>query len=80
MDARTGQFTWDHHGPANRTRNRSQHEAGQGAPPKVIWLAVGNAGTKTILQLLLERAAIVKEFHSAKEESLLVLELHSMRA
>ena len=48
-----------------------------GSPPKVIWLAVGNAGTKTILQLLLERAAIVKEFHSTKDESLLVLEMHS---
>lgn len=52
----------------------------RGAPPKVIWLAVGNAGTKAILQLLLERAAVMKEFHSAKEESLLVLKLQSRPA
>ncbi len=52
----------------------------QGPPPKVIWLAVGNAGTKAILQLLLDRATVVKEFHSALDESLLVLEFHAKQA
>lgn len=43
-------------------------------PPKVIWLAVGNAGTDEIAALLRLRAADVKRFEVTEEEALLVIE------
>jgi predicted nuclease of predicted toxin-antitoxin system len=46
-----------------------------GPPPKVIWLAVGNAGTQQILELLRARAAEVNQFGDSASESLLVLAL-----
>lgn len=51
-----------------------------GPPPKVIWLAVGNAGTATIGRLLEENAAAVHDFLAAPNEALLVLELEEPRA
>ena len=44
-----------------------------GAPPKVIWLPVGNAGTETILSLLMDRRAMIESFIADQEESLLIL-------
>jgi predicted nuclease of predicted toxin-antitoxin system len=44
-----------------------------GPPPKVIWLAVGNASTDEILGLLRSRAAEISRFGNSSEESLLVL-------
>lgn len=46
-----------------------------GAPPKVIWLSVGNAGTVAIGQLLRTSVARIAEFVANPEESLLVLNL-----
>lgn len=46
-----------------------------GAPPKVVWLSVGNAATDAIATLLELRRAEVEAFDSSKEESLLVVEL-----
>ncbi len=46
-----------------------------GAPPKVLWLAVGNAGTAATAQLLEGRRSRVEVFASAAEEALLVVEL-----
>jgi len=46
-----------------------------GAPPKVIWLSVGNSGTSAIHQLLLTSVAHVEAFVADPEESLLVLNL-----
>ena len=46
-----------------------------GPPPKVIWLAVGNAGTAAIGRLLEERAGAIHDFLVAPDEALLVLEL-----
>ena len=46
-----------------------------GAPPKVIWLAVGNANTEAILRLLVERRSRVERFAHDLIDSLLILEL-----
>ncbi len=50
-----------------------------GAPPKVIWLSVGNAGTAAIGQLLLTSVARIEAFVADPEESLLVLYLPAQR-
>ena len=47
----------------------------KGAPPKVIWLSVGNAGTDAISRLLRESHARIATFVANEEESLLILEL-----
>ena len=47
----------------------------KGAPPKVIWLSVGNAGTDAIGQLLPDSRARIATFITNPEESLLILEL-----
>jgi predicted nuclease of predicted toxin-antitoxin system len=46
-----------------------------GAPPKVVWLSVGNASTNAIAGLLDRHRADVEAFHVPPEESLLVLEI-----
>ena len=45
-----------------------------GPPPKVIWLAVGNAGTQQIVALLRSKVIEVNRFGDSPHESLLVLE------
>lgn len=42
-------------------------------PPKVIWLAVGNAGTEEIAELLRSRSADMTRFGETVQESLLVI-------
>jgi predicted nuclease of predicted toxin-antitoxin system len=44
-----------------------------GAPPKIIWLRVGNAGTEAIADLLRTRRAVIVAFISDANESLLIL-------
>jgi predicted nuclease of predicted toxin-antitoxin system len=46
----------------------------RGAPPKVIWLSVGNAPTQQIASLLSDAAARVAAFEADVQASLLVLE------
>ena len=46
-----------------------------GAPPKVIWLAVGSATTDTILRILNDKRRTIEAFESDPVESLLILEL-----
>jgi len=48
-----------------------------GAPPKVIWLAAGNAATDAILRALNHRRSSIEAFVRDDEESLLILELPS---
>lgn len=48
-----------------------------GPPPKVVWLAVGNAGTSAIADLLRARAAEMFRFDIAAEEALLAIERHA---
>ena len=45
-----------------------------GAPPKVVWLSVGNGGTQLIKKLLLTNFTEIKRFVDDPEEGLLVLE------
>jgi predicted nuclease of predicted toxin-antitoxin system len=44
-----------------------------GAPPKVIWLRVGNGPTSVIEQLMAAQVATITEFGESGDESLLVL-------
>jgi predicted nuclease of predicted toxin-antitoxin system len=46
-----------------------------GAPPKVVWLSVGNAGTEAILHFLRSQRAEIQAFEADTEASLLVLTL-----
>jgi predicted nuclease of predicted toxin-antitoxin system len=46
-----------------------------GAPPKVVWLSVGNAGSDAIADLLERHRADMEAFDASLEESLLVLEV-----
>ena len=46
-----------------------------GAPPKVVWLEVGNAGTMAIAQLHQREQARLLAFEADAESALLVLSL-----
>ena len=46
-----------------------------GAPPKIIWLSVGNAGTDAILRFLKSQRAVILAFDADEEASLLALTL-----
>ena len=48
-----------------------------GAPPKVVWLHVGNAGTPEIARLLQAGAARLQQFEDEEESSLLIISLDS---
>ena len=45
-----------------------------GSPPKVIWLSVGNGGTKIIKEVLLANVQKIRSFAVSETEGLLVLE------
>jgi predicted nuclease of predicted toxin-antitoxin system len=45
-----------------------------GSPPKVIWLSVGNGGTKIIKELILKNISVIQRFSQDPTEGLLVLE------
>ena len=44
-----------------------------GAPPKVIWLSIGNAGTAFVETLLKQNRGRIQQFTDQPEEALLVL-------
>lgn len=74
----TDAHTWQHavaHGYAivSKDNDFRQRAFMSGPPPKIIWLAVGNAGTEAISELLQRRAAAVNQFGESDQESLLVL-------
>ena len=46
----------------------------QGPPPKVIWLSIGNVGSRFIAELIARRASLIGAFIESADESLLVLE------
>lgn len=46
----------------------------RGAPPKVVWLRIGNAPTQAIAELLLSRRNELEFFERDAEAALLVLE------
>ncbi len=45
----------------------------RGAPPKVVWLVVGNAGTTVITDLLLQNRARIMAFARDPDDALLTL-------
>lgn len=45
-----------------------------GAPPKLIWLRVGNCPTAVIVELLRRQEALIREFIASETETVLVLE------
>ena len=45
----------------------------EGAPPKVVWLQIGNAGTRAIAVLLRRQSAQLADFESEDESSLLIV-------
>jgi predicted nuclease of predicted toxin-antitoxin system len=45
----------------------------EGAPPKVVWLQVGNAGTTAIAAVLREEAPRLRAFEGEGESSLLIV-------
>ncbi len=47
----------------------------EGAPPKVVWLQVGNAGTAPIAGLLREQARRLRRFEGEEETALLIVSL-----
>jgi predicted nuclease of predicted toxin-antitoxin system len=53
---------------------RAQLSFLHGAPPKVVWLSVGNATTDAIASLLEHRREDIEAFDASSEESLLVVE------
>jgi predicted nuclease of predicted toxin-antitoxin system len=46
-----------------------------GAPPKVVWLDVGNAGTEAIEGLLRQERDRVERFAASEESSFLILSI-----
>ena len=46
-----------------------------GPPPKLLWLAIGNAGTHAIARLIASRAVEIRTFEADPEQSLFPLEL-----
>lgn len=44
-----------------------------GAPPKVVWLRVGNAGTEAIAALLARHAPSLNQFEADHDAALLIL-------
>lgn len=47
----------------------------EGAPPKVVWLDVGNAGTDEIVALLQSERSRLAQFDAQNDASLLILSL-----
>ena len=47
----------------------------QGAPPKVVWLQVGNAGTAAIAELLREHASRLSRFAEEDESAILIVSM-----
>jgi predicted nuclease of predicted toxin-antitoxin system len=47
----------------------------EGAPPKVIWLDVGNAGTAAIAYLLRQERQRIRAFEASQESSILILSI-----
>jgi predicted nuclease of predicted toxin-antitoxin system len=60
---------------ASKDNDFRQRSFLRGSPPKVVWLAVGNAGTAEIAELLRRERLRILSFESDDEASLLVLPL-----
>jgi predicted nuclease of predicted toxin-antitoxin system len=69
---------WDHareHGfvIVSKDEDFRQRSFLMGAPPKVLWLQVGNSGTQAIADLLRQETGRIAEFESEEESSFLIV-------
>lgn len=69
---------WDYAGTRNmiivsKDNDFRQRAFLQGPPPKVIWLAVGNAGTTLIAGILRDHSERIQHFCEEPESALLIL-------
>ncbi len=84
MQGSTDTSIWDYAKQENYTIVSKDNDFRQrsflfGAPPKVIWLSVGNGGTTIIKALLQSNTQIIQTFTESEVEDLLVLEMKSLR-
>lgn len=75
----TDKTIWDYakvHGYAlvSKDNDFRQRSFQYGAPPKVVWLSIGNAGTSRIAQLLRDANNEILAFLNDEESALLVLQ------
>lgn len=47
-----------------------------GAPPRVIWLRIGNCSTRTVAELLRIHSDSIRHFHEQPDSALLTLPVH----
>lgn len=78
LDTATDREIWDHareHGYVIVSKDSDFRQLAflYGPPPKVLWLRVGNASTKTVLQVILEHVEAIEAFAISEDEALLVL-------
>ena len=75
-DARIWSFARDHGCTVvSKDSDFRELSSTHGAPPKLVWLTVGNAGTAAIRDLLLQSRSRLEKFVDDPEEILLVLAL-----
>lgn len=82
LPSRTDRAIWDYaafHGLAIVSKDNDFRQLSflHGAPPKVVWMSVGNAGTDVIGDLLARSRDRIAAFLEDPEEGLLVIELPS---
>jgi len=65
------QEKWLHH--CKKDTDFRERSFTEGAPPKIIWLDVGNVGTNEIANLLTQSQQRIKRFASQPDTSLLIL-------
>ena len=80
MRGATDRAVWDYAGEngfaiVSKDNDFRQRVFFDGPPPKVIWLAVGNAGTQEISGLLRQHIQRIESFHANAVEGLLILRL-----
>jgi len=73
---------WRHaadHGFTILTKDRDFNDLAllRGAPPKVVWLQLGNSSTKVIADTVLARQADIERFGAADDEAVLIVTLPS---
>jgi predicted nuclease of predicted toxin-antitoxin system len=73
---------WEHargHGSTIVSKDNDSRQLSflRGAPPRVVWLSVGNADTGAIADLLDRHRADLARLDASADESLLVIELPS---
>jgi predicted nuclease of predicted toxin-antitoxin system len=78
LDTSTDQEIWEYareHGYLIVSKDSDFRQLAflHGPPPKAVWLRVGNASTSTVLLVLLDHLAVIKEFAVSDDEALLVL-------